>query len=340
MPTLLFLAIAYQIENIKWRYLFLTISAINLIFNIYQHKIIQEFYSAAIITLLFLMTPYFATWWRNRNNRNNPNSFKEFALDTYLIAKHNKLHCVMWISFLAVSILGACIYTGYTGDVLLGCLLLIFLLLYGLKKLLHSILPPEWFLHDINTGYVFLSVFITWALSYLLFQKLGTIFIMPMIFSVILAIVGFYSVHRTSRYLVPGCAILLADIVWQVVRMMQESISYQPEVITTQAVLIIAIILGTVWLMRKPSILPVAYLALFQLIRFAGFVFQALQSFKSQDLAVVEVMYYFLYLVCWMYIAPLLFWLIGFMHQDHKLTQAHERNTTQINKLLAQRDKK
>ncbi len=100
MPTLILLAIAYQIQNIKWRYLFLTLTAISFISNFYYKMWLQELYSVVIVVLLFMLTPYFSRWWQKRNDRNNPDSFWDFAKDIFLLAKYNKYKLFFWIFLL------------------------------------------------------------------------------------------------------------------------------------------------------------------------------------------------------------------------------------------------
>ncbi len=312
MPTLIFLAIAYQVESKKWRYLFLILAGINFLVNLYYQAGVEEFYSLCVAILFAMLTPYFAVWWENRNNRNNPSSFWQFLKETYLIATHNKLRLVSWIAALVISMVSVHYYTNYTNYTLLGSLLAVFLVLYILKKLFFSILPPEWFLHDINTGYVLLSACSAWALSYLIKLEVGNNFILPMLFAVIFASLGFSLVHQKTRYFVPGSALILADMAWQLVRYVQNGIIYTPALIITDIVLIVTMLVGLRWLIKKPGILPIVYLSLFQLFRFSAFSYQAIDHVASADFSVAEVTYYVLYLVCWMYIAPLLFWFVGF----------------------------
>lgn len=339
MPTLIFLAIAYQIQNKKWRFLFLTLAAVNLIFNICNHAWLQEFYSATIIILLFMLNPYFVVWWQNRNMRNNPLSFRIFLNETYLIAKLNKLKLFYWFSALVVSIVAVVLYTRYTGYILLGWLLAIFLIIYISKKLFYSILSPEWFLHDVNTGYVFLSIIISWAVAYLMDQQLGDNFITPMTLAVIICLIGFHQIRSSTHFLIPGCALILSDIIWQVIRHIQNDMGYTPQVVTAECVLISAMLVGLIWLIKKPGIPPIAYLALFQLFRFSSFAYQAIYNAISNALSAPEVTYYILYLVSWMYIVPLLFWLIGLMHQEPETNQKIEKHTDRFSKFLASHKK-
>ena len=291
MPTLIFLAIAYQIQSKKWRFLFLALAALNLIFNIYNHAWLQEFYSATIIILLFMLNPHFLVWWKKRNMRNNPVSFRVFLTETYLIAKLHSLKLLYWISALIVSIAAVFFYTQYTGYILLGWLLAVFLVIYISKKLFYSILSPEWFLHDINTGYVFLSVVISWAIAYLMDQQLGTNFITPMILAVIICLVGFYFLRSKTHFLVPGCALVLSDIIWQIIRHIQHDMVYTPQIVTAECVLVIAMLVGLVWFIKKPGVPPIAYLALFQLFRFSAFAYQAVYNAISHSLSAPEVTY-------------------------------------------------
>jgi hypothetical protein len=332
MPTLVFLTLAYQIETHKWRYLFLILAALNLIFNLYHQAWLLELYSATTIALLFMLNPYFFNWWQKRNERNNPDSFKQFALATFMIAKYNKFQLFYWVTLLVVSIVAVCFYAGYTGYALLAWLLAIFLTLYIARHLFYSILPPEWFLHDINTGYVFLSVFLSWGAAYLIILEVGTNFIKPMILAVVFCSIGFHLIRHNTRYLMPGCAVILADIVWQIIRYVQDDMGYTAPVITTGLVLISAMLIGLIWLVKKPGILPVAYLSLFQLFRFSGFTFQAVDRITSSQLSSAEVTYYLLYLVCWMYIVPLLFWLIGLSQRQLYVEENVEKHTPRSNK--------
>lgn len=333
MPSLIFLTIAYQIENRKWRYFFLVLAAVNFIFNLYNHTWLLEIYSLTTVVLFSMLTPYFYSWWQNRNNRNNPTSLRQFLSDTYLIAKHNKFRLLCWLIVLVVSLGGVYSYTDYTGYTLLSWLLTLFITLYVCKKIFSFIMPPEWFLHDINTGYVFLSVFIAWCAAYLMELELGTNFIIPMLFAVAFSMAGFL-VHRKSRYFIPGCALILADIPWQIIRFLESGITYTPQVFITDLVLIVAILIGLWWLIKKPGILPITYLALFQLFRFSAFTYQAVDRVATTNISTAEITYYILYLVCWMYIAPLLFWFIGLAQQDPNSTENTQKHTPRHNSLL------
>ncbi|MEO8401383.1 MAG: hypothetical protein ABI597_06230 [Gammaproteobacteria bacterium] len=334
MPSLIFLTIAYQVENKKWRYFFLALAAANLLFNLSNRTWLQEIYSLTTVVLLLMLTPYFFAWWQNRNNRNNPTSLWQFLRDTYLIAKYNKFRVLSWMTVLIISLGGVYYYTEYTGYTLLSWLLTIFITLCICKKIFYFILPPEWFLHDINTGYVFLSVFIACCTAYLMELELGTNFIIPMLLAVAFSMIGFL-VHRKSRYFIPGCALILADIFWQIIRFIENGITYTPQVFITDMVLIAAILIGLWWLIKKPGILPITYLALFQLFRFSAFTYQAVDRVTSTNISTEGITYYILYLVCWMYIAPLLFWFIGLAQQEPNSSQPTEKHAPRRNKLLA-----
>lgn len=316
MPTLIFLVIAYQIQNIKWRYLFLALTVMSLVSNLYYNMWPREIYSVVIAMLLFMLTPHFSCWWQKRNERNNPISIWNFAKETWLLAKYNKYKLIFWIFFLIVSMTAICFYTGFTNEVLLGSLLAVFSLIYGLKNLFILILPPEWFLHDVDTEYTFLSVFIAYWLSDLVSQKLGFQFTLPMIMAAISCLVGFFLVPKNNRYLVPGCALVLADILWQLLRIVRANEIYSSSLITTVFILVMTILIGLVWLVKKPGVMPIVYLTLFQLFRFSTFSYEATERAISNDLSVSEVSDYTLYLVCWMYIVPLLFWMIGLRQID------------------------
>jgi len=311
MPTLIFLAMAYQIQNIKWRYLFLALTAISFISNLYYKMWSQEIYSVAIAMLLFMLTPHFSSWWQKRNARNNPISFLAFAKEALLLAKYNKYKLFFWILFIIVAITVICFYTGFTDQVLLGSLLAVFVLIYGFKNLFSVILPPEWFLHDVSTEYTFLSVFIAYWLSDLISQKLGFQFTLPMIMAATTCLAGFFLVHKNNRYLIPGCALVFADIIWQLLRFTRENEAYSHSFLATVAILVMTMLIGLFWLVKKPSIMPIVYLVLFQLFRFSTFSYEATERAFSNDLSASEASDYTLYLVCWMYIVPLLFWMVG-----------------------------
>lgn len=330
MPTLIFLATAYQIQNIKWRYLFLILTAISFIWNIYHNMWIQEVYSFMIAMLLFMLTPHFARWWQKRNDRNNPISFWNFANETFLLAKLHKYQLCFWIVFLGVIITAICFYTGFTNEILLGSLLAAFSLIYGFKNLFTLILPPEWFLHDISTEYTFLSVFIAYWLSDLISQKLGSQFILPLIIAVSFCLVGFLLVRKNNRYLIPGCMLVFADLVWQLVRLIQENNNYSSSLITTVFVLVLALIIGLIWLVKNPGVMPIIYLTLFQLFRFSTFSYEAIERSVSNDLSVSEASEYTLYLVCWMYIVPLLFWIVGL--RQIASAEISDHHSTRVNK--------
>ncbi|HSW93279.1 MAG TPA: hypothetical protein VLJ15_02865 [Gammaproteobacteria bacterium] len=311
MPTLIFLAIAYQIQNIKWRSFFIVLTAASFIFNLYDGMWPQEVYSLVIVMLLFMLTPHFSRWWQKRNERNNPDSFLNFAKDAWLLTKYNKYDLLFWVFFLILSITAVCFYTGLTNQILLGNLLAVFLLIYGFKNLFFVILPPEWFLHDANTEYTFFSVFIAWWLSHLIAQKMGVQFTLPMIMAAVTCLGGFYLVKKNNRYLMPGCALVFADLIWQLLRLIQESDTYSSSLITTVLILVITLLIGLIWLIKKPGIMPIVYLTLFQLFRFSTFSYEATENAVANNLSVSEASDYTLYLVCWMYIVPLLFWIVG-----------------------------
>lgn len=315
LPTLLFLVIAYQLQNKKGRYFFLALALANLIFNIFNHTWVQEIYSGVIALLLYTLNPFFLSWWHKRNFRNNPSSFTQFVKDTFLIAKHNKFEIFSWLGALILAIAAICFFTGYTGNALLGWLMAIFIGIYILKKLFYAMLPPEWFLHDVSTGYVFLAVFIAWGVSDLMLQKLGTNFILPMCLAALFCLIGFHYIRDNKRYLIPGCALVLADIGWQIVRFIQNNPTLTPQDLLTEVLLIVAMLIGLIWLLKKPGILPIIYLALFQLFRFTAFTYQAIDRITYETLTTPEVTYYILYLVCWMYIVPLIFWFNGLIQQ-------------------------
>ncbi len=213
---------------------------------------------------------------------------------------------------------GIVYYTQNTGYTLLGWLVAICVTVYIFKNLFYSILPPEWFLHDINTGYVFLSVFTAWIVSAIMFQKLGDSFIVPMLLTAAGSLIGIFFTKGNTRFFVPGCAIIIADIIWQVIRYSQSGMTFSPQFVATEIILITAILIGLRWLILKPNILPIAYLALFQLFRFSAFTYQAIDRSISDMLTAHEVTYYILYLVCWMYIVPLIFWFSAVMQRDQK----------------------
>lgn len=340
MPTLIFLAIAFQIQNINWRRFFLLVAAANFIFNIYHHSVIKDFYSAVLVMLLFMLTPYFLSWWDKRNSRNNPVSFLQFVEQTLLISKHHLLKLIGWIIFLVVSIALVCWYTGYTGYVLLGWLLAVFLLLFSLKNIFHLMLPPEWFLHDDSTRYVYLSILIGWAGSWLIYQKIGVNFMIPMVFTVIFSFIWLCFARNTHRYLISGSVIILADIAWQIVRFVQSGTGNTPQVIVTECVLIAAMLYGLIWLLRKPGLLPLIYLALFQLFRFSGFTYQAIDRISHNELSAEEVTYYMIYLVCWMYLVPLLFLFIGLQQQKPVEVKRDNRRLEKMTAKLMKYSKK
>ena len=314
MPTVIFLTIAFQIQNIRWRYLFLVLASINLIANIYNDAWVRDLYSTVIVMMLFLITPCFSSWWGSRNARSNPDSFWQLAKETCLVAKHNKFKLIFWILFLIGTIYAAYWYVEYTGGLLLGWLLSFFLILFVLNNVLNLILPPEWFLHDINTRYVYVSLFIAWLVSYLIFQKLGIYFIVPMLFTVVFTLIGLYRVrHDAIRFLIPGCAVILADIAWQVIRFARSETGNTLGFTITVCILTVAIVIGLIWLLKRPGIFPIIYLMLFQLFRFSGFLYQGMNRLATNELTMHEFGLYILYLVCWMYLVPLVFWFVGLM---------------------------
>lgn len=334
MPTLIFLVIAFQIQNIKWRYLFITLTAICFVFNVYHGLLTQEIYSWIMLMLLFMLTPYFSLWWQKRNARNNPVSFWDFVKDTYLVARLNKYKLLFWILFLVVSITGVFFFAGFTNEALLSWLLAVFILIFGLKKLFRLILPPEWFLHDINTNYVFLSVLIAYWSSNLINNKLSANFIIPAILVAVICVTALFLIRKNTRYLIPGCALILADILWQCVRLIQNNSGYPPSFILTMIVLVITMLIGLVWLIKKPGVLPIAYLALFQLFRFSNFTYEAMGHVIANDLSLYEVTAYAIYLVCWMYIVPLLFWMIGLIQvKGSESINTQQRPSPRLNKL-------
>ena len=250
MPTIFLLALAYQLQSHKWRYPLLFLAAINLIYHIFNQAWAQEVYSAVTLLLLFTLNPYFFDWWQKRNDRNNPSSFRQFCLDMYLTDKHNKFEIFFWLCGLLITIIGVCFYTGYTENAFLGWLLGIYIGLYVLKNLFYSLLPPEWFLHDRNTGYVFMSVLIAWGAAILMAPKLGTHFALPMILTMVWCLIGIYFFKGKTRFLVPGSAVILADLSWQIIRIAQSNLSYTPQLLITEFVLIIAMIMGLIWLFK------------------------------------------------------------------------------------------
>lgn len=340
MPTLVFLTIAYQLQSSRWRSAFLILAVVNAIFNIVTYSWLQDFYSATIVTLLFMLNPHFMNWWQSRNSRNNPASFLMFAKETFMIAKHNKAGLFFWISFLIASIAAVCFYTGYTGHVLLSWLLLVFIILYVLKQLINTMLPPEWFLHDINTGYVFLSVFIAICTANLLIYEVADNFIMPMIFAVIFCLAEFHFIHRKTRFLAPGCAIILADLAWQIARVMQDNAAYAPQTLVTVVVIMAAIVINLIWLLRKPGILPIFCLTLFQLFRLLGFTNEALDRYISTNISSTDVAYYILYLVSWMYITPLLFLFTGLDQRGYLEREKDDHNERSLKKLMSMKLRK
>jgi hypothetical protein len=282
-----------------------------------------------------MLTPYFSRWWQKRNARNNPNSFWEFVKETYLVAKHNKFKLLFWIFFLILSITGVVYFAGFTGEALLSWLLIVFLLIFGLKHLFRLVVPPEWFLHDINTGYVFLSVLIACWLGNLISQKLSADFIIPMTLVAAACFAGFFLERRKySRYLIPGCALVLADIIWECLRLIQDNAGYTPNLILTVVVLVIAMLIGLFWFIKKPGVMPIAYLMLFQLFRFSNFTNESIYHAIAKELSLTEATNYAIYLVSWMYIAPLLLWMIGLrlLQANENVSPQHRRRS--MDKLL------
>lgn len=325
MPTIILLAIAFQIQNLKGRYLFFALATANVIYNILHHAWVQEVYSAIIVLLLYTLNPLFLNWWENRNSRNNPSSMRQFASDTYQIAKYNKLRIVFWMMMWGASIAGIHFYSNYTEYSLLAWIVGIFISIYIFKQLFYSMLPPEWFLHDINTGYVFLGVFSAWGISEIMLEKLGAEFVSPMLIAAVICILGIYFARGAVRFLVPGCTVILTDIIWQVVRYFQDGMTLTPQFIITECILISAMLIVLVWLIKNPGILPIVYLAIFQLFRFTAFVYQGVNKVVVDSLTTPEVTYYILYLVCWMYIVPLLFLFKGVMQQEQKPSPVRAR---------------
>ena len=332
MP-LVFLAVAFQLQSSKWRYLFLVFALISFILNIFYQEWLEDYYAFTGIALLFMLNPYFSIWWKNRNNRQMPVSFLHFCKEIYWVAKQNKLVVLGWIVFLAVTVFLVFAYTSYTGYVLLGSILFIFAVLFALKHVVNALLPPEWFLHDSSTRYVFLAVFIVIITSHFIRIRLGGDFIIPMGLAVIFSLIGFYWIKDSSRFFMPGCALILADLAWQIIRFMHETNLTPVHVLLTQLILIIAMIVGIIWLVKKPGIFPILYLVLFQLFRISGFIIQALDRFVSDNLSSTDVTYYVLYLVCWMYIVPFLFWLTAFLNQTPE-SPHKPRMRSNLNKLL------
>lgn len=323
MPTVILLAIAYQIQNLKIRYLFFILAVANVIFNIFHHGWVQEIYSVVIVLLLYSLNPLFLNWWGKRNARNNPSSFLQFMNETYQVAKYNKLRILCLMTIWVASAVGIYYYTNYTGYSLLSAILAIFISIYVFQQLFYSLLSPEWFLHDINTGYVFLGVFASWMISAIMFEKLDADFLLPMILTGIICLLGIYFARGSTRFLVPGCSVILADIIWQVIRYFQNNASLTPEFIITESILIVAMLIGLVWLLKKPSVMPIIYLAIFQLFRFTAFVYQGVDRAIGETLTTPEVTYYILYLVCWMYIVPLIFMFKGLMQQPVNTLLGH-----------------
>ncbi len=331
MPALIFLAVAYQIQNIKWRYLFLVLTAISFVYNLYHGMWADEMYSIVIAMLLFMLTPQFSSWWKKRNDRNNPDSFWSFAKETWMLVKYNRYKLFFWVTFLIASISAVFAYTDYTDQVLLGSLLAAFFLIAGLKNLFTLIMPPEWFLHDLNTEYTFLSVLIAYWLSGLISQKLGVQFVFPMIMAAVLCLVGFFLIHNKNRYLIPGCSIVLSDIIWQIFRLIKENDAYSGSLITTVVILVLTMLIGLIWLVRKPGIFPIVYLVLFQLFRFSTFSYEATDHAMTNVLSVSEASDYMLYLVSWMYIVPLLFWMMGLREAEKSESLGVEPHHARIN---------
>jgi len=332
MPTLIFLAIAYQLQNIKWRYLFWVLTALSFISNLYYKLWTLEIYSVVIVMLLFMLTPHFSRWWKKRNERNNPVSFRNFAKETLLLAKYNIYKLLFWIVLLTVSITAIYFYTRFTDQVLLGTLLTVFFLVYGLKNIFFLILPPEWFLHDVNTEYTFLSIFAAYWLSNLISHKMGSQFTLPMIMAAISCLAGFFLLHKNSRYLMPGCALVFADIIWQIFRLIRENDTYSSSFIMTVFILVMTMVIGLIWLVKKPGVMPIVYLALFQLFRFSTFSYEAIERAISNDLSLSEASDYTLYLVCWMYIVPLLFWMIGLRQIENSGNSSVKHRSVRENK--------
>lgn len=305
MPTLVFLAIAFQLRNLKWRYAFFLIAAANLIFNIYRGWWAPEIYASVMALLLCQLNPLFMQWW---NRSYAPASLQQDPLSSPF-KKHfmeNKFEAMFWLAAIVISCFAVDQYWNYTGHIALGWVVGVCAVFYFFWKMLTSIVSPELMNHDGETKYILFVVAASWAASELIYKEIGVHFVLPIGITLVFALVGMFFIKGKSRFLVPGTAMISADLIWQIIRFYQTNSLFTLPVQSAEIVLLIAVVIGFIWLFKQPSILPIFFLTLFQLYRFSAFTFEAVDRASTSSLTTPEVTFYLLYLECWMFIVPLL----------------------------------
>lgn len=308
MPTIIFLAIAFQLQNKNWRYFFLFLAAANIIVNIFIGRWTLDFYAAVSAFLLCLLTPKFLPWWQQRDSRG------VLSGNWAAIIKHlfdQKFEILFWAAAFVIVWVAIYAYWDFTGHIILGWIAGLCVSVYIVKKFLVAIIPPQFIFQEKSTRYVGLVVLISWIASVLIYRDLNGHFVMPTIIALLLGLGGMYLVRGNTRFLVPGCALVLADLFWQIIRFIRNNDLFTYQVLSSEIIIVVAMLIGVAWMFKKPGVLPIVFLMLFQLFRFSAFTYQAIDRASVATLTTPEVTFYMVYLVCWMFITPMVLLFVG-----------------------------
>lgn len=320
-PSIFFLLMGFLIPTNKTKWLFFGLFFFNIFSNIYYGWWSADVYTTGTFILLCMLNPYFIDWWKHRLDPTSPMNLNMKSPNKNLIKQYRITIVIFAVTFALLFCIASYLSESFEDNqniILSSCLIIamivaaIYIFIAKLNgKLVNPDVNAPPAVKDKKLSYVFNVLFAAWPIGYLIYYVLNIHFILPTILVLILCVLLSLFIKDSTRYLIPGVVVLLADFGWRLINIFFYASSVPLTYIISEIVLAIAILAGVIWLLKKPGYSPILFLGaivLFRYIMVMHHLFSQLSTFYTvkQDIMVGS------FLTCWVLLAPIILWLVGF----------------------------
>jgi len=293
-------------------------AAVNLLDNIFNNVTPPAFwpcdlYTTASAITFYLLTPNFLAWWKACWAEQEPilspeqkNIQKKYRRKVFLL---------LGLYILAIIILTPTIPEPSLLLFLMATGLFILLLggLFIFYKKKGLFIPVS---SNKNTQYVFMTAFLSWIIGFIVFILFGFEFALPALLVILISLILSYFIRGNSRFLIPGISIISADYGWRFLNLIIYSNAIPAnanlsDIIIAKLALGITILLGIIWLVKRPGVLPILFLTIISIYRYASITFFIFSGTYATEMSKSQLTSIVIFLSFWIIIAPLLFWFLG-----------------------------
>jgi hypothetical protein len=165
-------------------------------------------------------------------------------------------------------------------------------------------------LYDRIKRYFIIAGLISWILGAVIFGLFKTTFTIPALFTIGFCVILSVLIRGEKRFLIPGVSIILADYVWRTIDL--SFLMHVPiSAIISEIGLGILMLIGIIWLMKKPGLWPILLLSLILLYRTVTMLDVMLHESFIYSISFFQVFMICGFLFCWMLVFPLVLWGVG-----------------------------